>query len=211
MDYVRATYANNMLTTGVNRFSKLAVLNYDKSFEDVNASYWADDMIKKMAAKQILFGISETEFAPKKNVTRAEFVTIITRALEIESSKPNVFKDVDPTKWYASYIAAAFEAGIVSGRTTDVFAPEETLSREEMAIMILKAYKFHTGQNAVADEMNNFRDADTISDWAKDAVSAAAKLGFIKGRGKELFMPHEKMNRAESAHIISLFLEEISK
>ncbi|AZK48875.1 S-layer homology domain-containing protein [Paenibacillus lentus] len=80
-----------------------------------------------------------------------------------------------------------------------------------MAIMILKAYKFYTGQNAMANERGIFQDADTISDWAKDAVFAATEFGLTKGRGGQLFMPHEKLNRAESCQIISLLLHKVNK
>ncbi|MNI86265.1 Endoglucanase precursor [compost metagenome] len=118
---------------------------------------------------------------------------------------------MDSTKWYAASIAAAYEAGIVTGRSADTFAPEDTISREEMASMIYKAYLLHTGQNAAADRLSNFKDAGTISGWAADAVAAVQELGFISGRGNQLFMPHEHVNRAESAQVISLLLDKINK
>lgn len=108
-------------------------------------------------------------------------------------------------------IAAAYEAGIVNGRSTDIFAPEETISREEMAAMIYKAYQFHTGQNTAANRLSNFKDAGTISGWAANAVAAVQELGLISGRGNQLFMPHEHVNRAESAQVISLLLDKVNK
>lgn len=211
LEYVGGTSADDKMTAEVNHFSTYGVLNYDKSFEDVQASYWAHTVIKKMAAKQIVAGVSEDLFAPKQLVTRAEFASLISRALRMESSKPSVFKDVDSTKWYASSITATFESGIVTGKSADTFAPEVAISREEMAVMILKAYRFQTGQKIIANGMNNFKDASFISRWAADAVSAAKELGLISGRGNELFMPHEKVNRAESAQIISLLIDKINK
>ncbi|RUT41458.1 S-layer homology domain-containing protein [Paenibacillus anaericanus] len=80
-----------------------------------------------------------------------------------------------------------------------------------MAAMIYKAYLFQTGQNAAIHQMSNFKDAGTISGWAVDAVAAAQELGLISGRGKDLFMPQEKVNRAESAQIISRLLDKINK
>ncbi|WP_241674637.1 S-layer homology domain-containing protein [Paenibacillus luteus] len=209
MEYVGGASVNGKLIAEVSHFSMYGVFNYDKSFDDIQASYWAYDVIKKMAAKQIVFGVSETSFAPKQFVTRAEFASLIGRALRLESSKLISFKDVVPTKWYASSIAAVLEAGIVSGRSVDTFAPEDTLSREEMAVMILKAYEFHTGWNATTNGMNSFKDASQVSSWAKDAVSALKELGLIGGRGNELFMPHDKVNRAESAQILSRLIDSI--
>lgn len=211
LEYMGGTYADGKWTAKVSHFSKFAVLTYDKSFEDVNASYWAYDVIKRMAAKQIIMGVSETEFAPKQKVSRAEFASLITRALGITGTSLTAFKDVEPEHWYASSIAAAYEAGIVTGRSTDTFAPEETISREEMASMINKAYLFHTGQNPVFGQRSKFKDAGTISAWAVDAVAALQELGLVTGRGNQLFMPHETVNRAESAQIISLLLDKVNK
>ncbi|WP_082865798.1 S-layer homology domain-containing protein [Paenibacillus crassostreae] len=211
LKYAGGTYASDMITAEVSHFSMYSILNYDKSFNDVNASYWAHDVIKKMAAKQIVLGVSDTAFAPKQNVTRAEFVSIISRALGIKAANTTTFKDVDPTKWYASSIAAAFEAGIINGRSMDKFAPEETISREEMAVVILNIYQFQTGQKALAEGKNNFKDADAVSSWATDEVSAAQELGLTNGRGNELFMPQGKVNRAESAQIVSKLLDKINK
>ncbi|WP_310832690.1 GH32 C-terminal domain-containing protein [Paenibacillus pedocola] len=211
LEYMGGTFSSDKWTAHVNHFSTYAVLTYDKSFDDVDASYWAYDVIKRMAAKQIVLGVSETAFAPKQNVTRAEFAALITRAFGIEASNPVAFKDVDPTKGYAASIAAAYEAGIVTGRSIATFAPEETISREEMAVMIYKAYLFHTRQNAASEEMSNFKDAGTVSSWAANSIGAAQKLGLISGRGNQLFMPHEQVNRAESAQIISLLLDKVNK
>jgi len=215
LEYTGGTYSNDKWTTKVSHFSTYAVLTYDKSFEDVDASYWAHDAIKRMAAKQIVLGVSETEFTPQQKVSRAEFASFIARALGLKASSSAAFKDVDPTKWYASSIAAAYETGIVTGRSVDTFAPEDSISREEMAIMIYKAYLLQTGQNPVANRLSNrvihFKDADTISGWAAGAVAAAQELGLISGRGNQLFMPHDKGTRAESAQVISLLLDRIEQ
>lgn len=211
MEYRGGSYSDGKWNAQVNHFSKFAVLTYDKTFEDVNASYWAHDVIKRMAAKQIVLGVSETDFAPKQKVSRAEFASLITRALGITGTNLTAFKDVESTEWYASSIAVAYEAGIVTGRSTDTFAPEETISREEMASMIHKAYLFHTRQNPVFGQRSNFKDAGTISAWAVDAVAALQELGLVTGRGNQLFMPHETVNRAESAQIISLLLDTVNQ
>lgn len=211
LEYMGGNRSDGKWTAKVSHFSTFAVLTYDKTFEDVNVSYWAHDVIKKMAARQMVSGVSETAFAPKQNVSRAEFAALITRALGIKASGSAIFKDVDPAKWYASSIAAAYEKGIITGRSEDTFAPEDSVSREEMASMIYKAYLFHTGRNAAVNRLSSFRDADHISSWAADAVAAAQELGLINGRGNHLFAPHETVNRAESAQIISLLLDVLNK
>lgn len=211
LEYMGGARSGDKWTAKVSHFSTFAVLTYDKSFEDVHASYWAHDVIKKMAARHMVLGVSETTFAPKQKVSRAEFATLVTRSLGLKPSNSAIFKDVDPAEWYASSIAAAYEKGIITGRSADTFAPEDSVSREEMAAMIYKAYLFHTGQKAAANVVSQFNDADRISGWAGDAVAAAQELGFISGRGNQLFMPHEQVNRAESAQVMSLLLERIEQ
>ncbi|MHA6529911.1 GH32 C-terminal domain-containing protein [Paenibacillus sp. BAC0078] len=211
LEYMGGIFAGSKWTANVSHFSKFAVLTYDKSFEDVNASYWAYDVIKRMAAQQIVLGVSETAFAPKQKVSRAEFAALITRALGITAKNSAAFKDVDSTKWYAASIAAAYEAGIVTGRSIDTFVPEQNISREEMAAMMYKAYLFHAGQNAAVNRQSDFKDAGTISGWAANAVAGVQELGLISGRGNQLFMPHEYVNRAESAQVISLLLSHLEQ
>jgi len=211
LKYEGGKAAGSAWTTEVDRFGTYGLLSYDKSFEDVQASHWASDAIKKLTAKQIVTGVSETEYAPKQNVTRAEFASLIGRALKIESANSTAFKDVDPAKWYAASIAAAFEAGIATGRSKDTFAPEETLSREEMASMIFKAYRFRTGDSVTASGVSYFKDAGSVSAWAVQAVSSAQELGLVNGRGNGRFMPREKVTRAETAQILSLFIDKFDK
>ncbi|SFF03703.1 Sucrose-6-phosphate hydrolase SacC, GH32 family [Paenibacillus algorifonticola] len=211
LEYRGGSYSRDKWTSKVNHFSKFGVLIYDKSFEDVDASYWAHEVIQKMAAKQIVFGVSDTAFAPKQNVTRAEFASLITRALGITLAHSVIFKDVEPTKWYAASIAATYEAGIVTGRSINTFAPEQSISREEMAAMLYKAYLFHTKQSNAVNRLSNFKDAGTISSWAANSVAVLQELGLISGRGNQLFMPHEKVSRAESAQATSLLLEKVNQ
>lgn len=203
-------YERNITTAKVNHLGKFAVMLYDKSFEDVSETHWAYHVIKKMAAKQIILGVNATTFAPEQSVTRAEFVSLLERALSLKAVKPVTFEDVDHTKWYASAISAAFDAGIVSGKSSTIFAPDEGLSRQEMAVMIYKAYQYQTGLSIASEEINVFNDADTISDWAKHEVAALKQLGLIQGRGKQLFMPNANVTRAECAHIISLLMQKVN-
>lgn len=207
LEYVGGKVNGNKISANVNHFSKYAVLEYDKSFEDVTSQYWAHDVIKKMAAKHIVSGVSETEFAPMQNVTRAEFAALIVRALGLEAAKGANFKDVDSSKWYAEAVAAAFEAGIVSGRSADTFAPNATITRQEMAIMIVNAYEVKAGKKITANSKSGFADSASISTWAQEAVNAAAELGFIRGRDNNLFAPLGQTNRAESAQVIFKLLQ----
>ncbi|CAM4054324.1 S-layer homology domain-containing protein [Paenibacillus alkaliterrae] len=210
LEYVGGELIGSKITASIRHFSKYAVLEYDKSFKDVSEQYWAYDVIKKMAAKHIAKGVSDTEFAPMKPVTRAEFTALIVRALGLEATKEASFKDVDGSRWYAEAAAAAYEAGIVSGRSNDTFAPNDTITREEMAVMIVKAYEVKAGKQATASIEAEFADRTGVSVWAQAAVHAAAELGFIQGRNNNRFVPQGQTNRAESAQVISKLLDSIN-
>jgi arabinogalactan endo-1,4-beta-galactosidase len=207
LEFVGGTLVDGFMVVNIHHFSKYAVLEYDKSFADVDDQYWAYNTIKKLAAKHIVTGVSDTEFAPKRRVTRAEFTAFIVRALGLEATKEASFTDVDSSKWYAEAVASAFEAGIVSGRSADIFAPNAEITRQEMAIMIVSAYEVRTGKAFTASSEATFADSAEISAWAQDAVNAAAELGFIQGRENNQFAPQDQANRAESAQIISLLLK----
>jgi hypothetical protein len=206
IDYIGGKIADGKISAKVKHFSTYAVLEYNKSFKDVDASYWASDVIKAMAAKQIIAGVSAAEFAPAKAVTRAEFAAFLVRSLDLEASGEAEFTDVSADKWYAEEVAAAAEAGIVSGRSDHTFAPDAQISREEMAVMIVRAYEYQTG-NKTAAAAAEFSDSTEVSTWAQSYVNAAYELGFIKGRGDNAFVPKGVATRAESAQVVSILVD----
>lgn len=203
LEYIGGTLKVEMITAEVFHFSKYAVLEYDKSFTDVPASHWANAAIKSLAAKHIVSGINEKQFAPQANVTRAEFAAMLIRALGVKAEGTASYSDVEAGKWYSAYVATASKLGIIKGRSNSAFAPNETISREEMAVMIMRAYEVRKGAAAAsAAEETTFTDSSQISKWAEASVAAAAKLGLVQGRANETFAPKGKMTRAESAQVI---------
>ncbi|MEK3716459.1 S-layer homology domain-containing protein [Paenibacillus sp. FSL R7-0333] len=211
VDYMagKLTDGKGTISTAVNHFSQYAVLEYDKSFSDVSSNSWASGVIKSMAAKHIIEGISGTEFQPQGEVTRAQFAAMITRALGLKAASPSAsaFTDVDSRLWYAEAVAAVNEAGIVLGRSKEAFAPDEHITREEMAVMIVRAYEHLKGSKSSSESAaSSFSDYSLIRDWAKHAASIAEQAGLIKGRGNQQFAPQATMTRAESAQVISNLL-----
>ncbi|WP_373232246.1 S8 family serine peptidase [Cohnella sp.] len=205
LEYAGGEIVGGVIMADVHHFSKYAVLSFDKSFVDVQAGHWANKVIRSMAAKQLIAGVSDTEFAPSKSVTRAEFTAMIVRALGLKASKAAVFTDVEGTKWYASSIAAASEAGIVNGKDETRFAPDETITREQMASMIVRAYAYLTGTELSGGE-SDFLDTDKISKWARSSVNAAQATGLMKGKKDGMFDPQANATRAESAQVIYTLL-----
>ncbi|MEI0736525.1 S-layer homology domain-containing protein [Paenibacillus sp. JTLBN-2024] len=142
-------------------------------------------------------------FEPQRSVTRAEFAALIARALGLEAKQAAAFADVPGDAWYAASVAAVHEAGIVQGRSEAVFEPNAVITREEMAVMLVRAYHAkHPANSGVSGVDTVFTDAGRISPWARDAVQTAAKLGLLTGSGNGLLLPQGQTTRAESAQVI---------
>ncbi|USB33946.1 pullulanase [Paenibacillus sp. YPG26] len=202
-EYVGGVLNGDVLTAQVKHFSKYAALEIDKSFADVPASHWASAAVKSLTAKQVVTGVTDTKYQPNSNVSRAEFTALLTRALGLQTEEHAAFADVKPGAWYAAYVNAAVKAGIVNGRSKDTFAPNATISREEMAVMLIRALEVKQGKKVdAAASAQAFTDASKISSWAASYVDTAANLELVQGKGSNQFDPQGFMTRAESAQVI---------
>lgn len=203
--YAGGKYIDGKLIAAVKQFGVYAVLLYQKQFDDVPASHWASEAIVQMAARGIILGVNEDEFAPSATITRAQFATFIARALSLKAEQQAPFSDVAGESYYSQYVAAAYEAGIILGKTNDRFDPNGQLSREEMAVMIIRAYEYVAGQIESREE-GRYTDDAAISHWAKLAVNLASELGILQGKGDNRFDPQGILTRAEAAQAMMKLL-----
>ena len=165
-------------------------------FTDVQSDKWYYDTVKKVVEKGLMNGISETKFAPELEVTRGMFVTILYRAAgEPEVSATTNFADVTTDKYYAKAVAWANANGIVKGITETEFAPDNNITREQMATILYRYAK-----NKAAAEVN-YTDKDAISDYAMDAVAWAKAAGIMQGNADGTFAPVRNASRAEAAAV----------
>lgn len=202
LEYVGGKIADGEIAADVHHFSKYAVLEYDKTYNDVSDQFWAHNVIKELSAKHIISGVSDSEFAPQNQMTRAEFAALITRTLGLQATKAAAFNDVPSNLVHADAIAAANEAGIILGRSAEQFAPNDQIKREEMAIMIVRAYEYATGEKITDSPEVDYQDRSKAADWALSYIDAASSIGFIQGRGNGAFAPKAMMTRAEGAQVI---------
>ncbi|SEN55652.1 S8 family serine peptidase [Paenibacillus sp. OV219] len=179
-----------------------------KSFADV-AAHWAKDEIELLAARQLVKGMSAEQFSPGSTVTRAEFAALLARALGLEMVNTTTsFTDVPADKWYATAVHAVVEAGIVKGRSKDQFAPNATITREEMAVMLAGALKF-AGKAEGEQTPLTFTDKDSIASWAQAAVAQAAGAGILQGNKEGAFAPKSNATRAEAAVVLKRWLTSV--
>ena len=176
--------------------------NNKVKFKDI-AGHWAEEEIKELAKEGTIKGRSETEYEPEGTVTRAEFAAMITRALDLNMiSYQNNIADVAPNSWYANEVQTIIDAGIMSGDPDGAFRPEATITRQEMAKVIVNAYILKTGAADITAAEPSFSDNGQIADWAKEAVGKAAGLGLMQGMNDGRFDPMGNATRAQSAVVI---------
>ncbi|WP_159081755.1 type I pullulanase [Paenibacillus sp. CAA11] len=214
--YAGGAWVDGQLTVKVGQPGIYGVLAYDKTFKDVPAGHWAAQAIKAMSARHVVKGVATDAFAPEREVTRAEFAALLVRALGLPDAAASAakgagaFKDVPASSWYAEATGAASQAGLVKGRPDGTFGAQERITREEMAVMLVRAYAELAGGNAAALSQQpaapRFGDAASLSPWARDAAVQASGLGLIKGRPGGQFAPKAYLTRAESAQLLANLL-----
>ncbi|NGM81567.1 alpha-amylase [Paenibacillus sp. 7124] len=201
-EYIGGEWDGGLLKAKVTHFSRYAAMEYVKTYSDVPAGHWANRAVTVLSAKHIVNGVNGSVFAPNQPVTRAEFAAMLVRSLGLTAKGKAPFKDVTGKEWYTDSIAAAYESGIVKGASAGAFNPQQRITREEMASMIIRAYQVKTGQAADSSAKASFTDASGISGWAKNDVSAAVSLSLLKGKDGSRFMPKANTTRAESAQAL---------
>jgi len=208
LEYVPSKRDGGQWIAEIRHFSAYALLKYDKAFEDVPSGHWVESAIKQLAARQIVGGVGEEKFAPERSVLRAEFAAMLVRALRLEATGQASFADVNAGDWFADEAVAAAEAGIVRGDGQGQFRPAETMTREEMAVMLARASALVEGQHENSGSSVEFEDRSEISDWALKAIAEAAERGLLEGSGDNRFRPREPISRAESSQAIHRLLEQ---
>ncbi|MEO3947942.1 immunoglobulin-like domain-containing protein [Gorillibacterium sp. CAU 1737] len=198
------------LTLTLTDAKKVAVLEKTVTFKDIQG-HWAQSVIELLASRGILEGDLAGNYNPNMGITRAEFATLVAKILELPISKTNTgFNDVSEKDWYAPYIAAARDAGVIKGISDIEYEPNRIVNRQEMAAIIMRAYR--TSGNAVpALDLTKFADSDKIGFWAYDDVYEAKALGFVEGRGGDAYQPKDKTLKGEAAMLIYRFLKVLDK
>lgn len=190
---------------------KLAWVN---PFEDVKESDWFYLSVKYANQNGLLKGTGDTTFEPNTSMNRAMFCRVLAN-LEGVDNENNVtvdaFSDVLSGMWYTKAVKWAAEAGIVSGYPGGVFLPTESITRQEMCLMLAN-YAEYLGiyEDLKAKEDNGvvFADAKAIANWASEAVTVMKNNGYIVGKpidGAYEFQPQATATRAEVAIIFRAF------
>ena len=176
-------------------------------FTDVSESDWYYEYVDYVAEKGYFQGTSATTFSPAVTMTRAMFVTAVSRvAGETGDAGTAPFDDVPAGTWYTAAVDWATEHGVINGVGGNKFAPEREITREEMCVIMARFIAYlEESQNKTfkkdADPID-FPDADQIADYAKEAVDDCVAYGLVFGTGAGLMAPRALASRAEVAAMI---------
>ena len=188
------------------------IKKYIFTFTDVNKNHYAYKHIYSLAEKGIINGVSATHFEPERNITRAEFTTILAKMsgdkLEYRITP---FTDVKEETWYAPVISWAYENNIIYGKTETLFSPDDNITREEMATMLKRYMDVKELDIIKTLETPKYTDDNEISMFAKEAVYYMTMKDLLKGRGDNKFDPKASATRAEAVTMINRMIEELER
>lgn len=182
---------------------------WQNPFTDVTKQDWFYYYIRWAHEGGIMKGVSDTLFSPNAPLTRAMLVTILWRTEgEIESGSAG-FSDVAEDSYYHDAVAWAKENGIVKGYSDTVFAPDDNITREQIAAIMHRyaAHKKYDVSKGEGVSLDTYDDAKEISEYAAESMRYAVGSGLIKGKSDKILDPKGNATRAESATILERFVK----
>ncbi|MDD4564084.1 MAG: S-layer homology domain-containing protein [Eubacteriales bacterium] len=201
---------NRVLRFSTNHFSTYGV-GYKQdapAFTDIG-SHWAKDDIGFVVNRRLFSGTSNTTFSPNTAMTRGMFVTALGRLAnaDVSAYAKSSFSDVKSDAYYMGYIEWASKNSIVTGIGDGKFAPDQSITREQLSVIMSNYAKTIGFTLPKVHAENAFTDNAKISAYAKDAVKQMQMAGVISGKNGNLFDPHGMATRAEVSAVLRRFVE----
>ena len=178
-------------------------------FTDVSEKDWFYGDVMFVYENGLMLGTSKTLFSPYGTATRGMMATILWRMEGSPAPKgKNSFTDVEAGKWYADAITWTAENGIFAGYGKDKFGPDDPITREQLAAIFYRYADYKGYDLTVKGNLDKFKDADKITDYAKTAMQWAVGSGLVKGKSGNLLDPQGTATRAEIAAMLHRFIEK---
>ena len=178
-------------------------------FTDVSEKDWFYGDVMFVYENGLMLGTSKTLFSPHGTATRGMMATILWRMEGNPVPKgKNSFTDVEAGTWYADAITWTAENGIFAGYGKDKFGPDDPITREQLAAIFYRYADYKGYDLTVKGNLDKFKDADKITDYAKTAMQWAVGSGLVKGKSGNLLDPQGTATRAEIAAMLHRFIEK---
>ena len=173
--------------------------------------HWAKEYIRYVKDLGLIDDLSPGDFGADVDVSRATIVTALFRLSGDASYTKAGYVDVQSTAWYADAVNWAKEHGIANGVSQKEFAPNASITREQMATMLYRfaLYTNCVNERASSSDMTRFSDYSSVNSWAKEAITWAVSIGLINGRTEKTLVPQGTATRAEAATLLKRFNESV--
>jgi len=183
------------------------------TFYDVRG-HWAQEAIESLASRRVLYGNSQGNYVPGAAITRAEFTTILVRALGIEQAggSKGQFTDVAANSWYSGAVSIGAQYGLIQGLSDGTFMPDREITREEAMVIFSKAMTLTGMEIAVDDQMQTkildvYADAGQLGTWSREAAALVVRAEIMLGNDGNL-SPKRQLTRAETAVMVQRLLSK---
>jgi len=222
--HLRASYLNNLAVgahvlrvnfrDGAYATAQLTVLGYTNPFYDVTENDWFYQGVEVMHASELLQGVSSTQFGPYSSMSRAMVVTLLYRFTgePAVAGFRNPFPDVTPGQYYTNAVIWAAANGIVTGHENGLFAPNDQMTREQLAAVL---YRYQNSLGTVPTDIladRNYSDFNQIGTYARAAVNKLTMQGVFRDfpyDAENRFKPQDAIIRAEVATVMWRWIESI--
>ena len=216
MNYYTCSFTDGEHTISVSFASN--VVGWDEPFCDVAKGKWYYDAVEYCYMNRLMSGVADGYFSPNGTVTRAMFVTILSKVDKADTSgyTEMSFADIVSDKWYSAAVEWAYKSGYTSGigQTPDgapTFAPNGEVSRQQLATFL---YAYSSLKGIKTDgraDLSSYSDAQSISSWAQESMRWAVHSGLLSGTTLTTLEPKKTASRAMVAVIIRQYVENIAK
>lgn len=180
-------------------------------FTDIDADAYYADAVALCYEEGLFNGISETEFSPDTTMTRAMFATVFARLedADLTGDFELTYLDVEPDSFYAPYIAWATEQGIMEGYGTEVFGPDDDITREQAAKMLYSYIAGKTDEDLTA-ETADYTDIASVNDWAAEAINYNTVIGYLLTDENGNINPQDAITRADACYAVATVIEALA-
>lgn len=189
---------------------KKIVAEWENPFVDVQKSDWFYSVVRYCHENNLMSGTTENTFSPNASASRAMIVSILWRLEGSPHIGAHSFSDVAEEQYYADAVAWANAEGIVSGLDETHFAPDRSITREQLVSILYRYAAYHNWDRSGDSALSAFADADTASAYAADALSWAISHQIINGIDDHLLTPKGDATRAQVAAILMNLCENFA-
>ena len=179
-------------------------------FSDILSNIWYEESVVYLYENGLMAGTSETEFSPHESANRAMVVGVLYNLVgSPEMSGTSSFGDVTADAWYADAVQWAKEDGIANGNSEDTFAPNDSITREAISIILMNYAKTQGVKVVASNAMESFNDFTEVSSWAMQSMNWAVEFGIMSGKSDNNLDPKGTASRAEVAVMIHTMIEKL--